>query len=84
VIGARNIFAVLVGFTTAAFALSMIPDGFVKAINPQAAWVSVPGIFTVRVGVYMDPLSIFMACIAAGIGALILLYSIGYMSGEED
>ena len=81
----RDIFPVVVGFVTAAFALSMIPNVAAGPPypNPQIAWVAIPGLITVNIGVILDPLSVFMACIVAGIGSLILLYSMGYMAGEE-
>jgi NADH-quinone oxidoreductase subunit L len=82
---ARDYFAVVVAFVTAALAVSMIPD--VVAGPPyadlQSVWISIPGLFTVNVGVYVDPLSVFIANIAAGIGALIVLYSLGYMGQQE-
>jgi len=81
----RDLFPVVVGFVTAAFALSMIPD--VSAgppyPNPQISWLLVPGLIEVKVGVLLDPLSVFMCNIVAGIGSLILLYSLAYMAGEE-
>ncbi len=81
----RDIYPVLVGFVTAAFALSMIPDVATGPpyANPQITWLAIPGLITVNIGVMVDPLSVFMACIVAGIGSLILLYSTGYMAGEE-
>ncbi|MEZ5239911.1 MAG: NADH-quinone oxidoreductase subunit L [Microthrixaceae bacterium] len=41
------------------------------------------GNFSVDVGFLADPLSITMALFVTGIGALIHLYSIGYMAGDE-
>ncbi|RLI26944.1 MAG: NADH-quinone oxidoreductase subunit L [Candidatus Hecatellales archaeon] len=81
----RDIFPVLVGFTTAVFAFSMVPDVAAGPPypNPQLTWLVIPGLITVNIGVIVDPLSVFMACVVAGIGSLILLYSIGYMAGEE-
>src|SRR4051812_37324196 len=45
-------------------------------------WFNVGG-FKVEVGFLADPLSIAMALFITGIGALIHLYSIGYMHGDE-
>ena len=48
-------------------------------------WIVVPVInFSIQFGVLVDPLSVFMACIATGIGFLILVYSLGYMKGDES
>ena len=44
-------------------------------------WIPVGG-FEVDVGFLVDPLSITMALFVTGIGALIHLYSIGYMHGD--
>jgi len=77
----RNVFAVLIGFITAAFALSMIPDVYQGYVgNLQVIWIPV---LNLRAGVLVDSLSVLMVNIAAGIGALILLYSLGYMAHEE-
>jgi NADH-quinone oxidoreductase subunit L len=87
---ARNIFAVIVGFCTAALAISMIPDIFNGATYSETAvtWISIPGLgpfagLNIPLEVSFDPLSIFMATVAGGIGALIVLYSLGYMAKEE-
>jgi NADH-quinone oxidoreductase subunit L len=45
-------------------------------------WVSVGG-FRVDVGFLVDPLSVTMILFVTGIGALIHLYSVGYMHGDE-
>lgn len=46
-------------------------------------WIAVDG-FEVSVGLLADPLSITMALFVTGVGALIHLYSIGYMHGDKD
>ena len=45
-------------------------------------WVSV-GSFQVKAALLIDPLSITMALFVTGVGALIHLYAIGYMKGDE-
>jgi len=77
---ARDVFAVVCGFVAAAFALSMVPD--VIAGKTGVYWHLWIPYVNIRVGFYVDPLSVFMACIATGIGALVLLYSLGYMEGD--
>jgi NADH-quinone oxidoreductase subunit L len=47
-------------------------------------WITLPIIGTLEFGVLVDPLSVFMACIATGLGFLILVYSLGYMKGDES
>ncbi len=45
-------------------------------------WISAGG-FEVRFSLLVDPLSITMVLFVTGVGALIHLYSIGYMHGQE-
>ncbi len=46
-------------------------------------WISV-GRFHVNLGLLLDPLSICFVLLITGVGALILIYSIGYMAGDPD
>jgi len=90
----RDYAAVFMGLLGAIFAFSMIPDVFSgAAFNPAThrwweetfAWLVIPGLPSGLVfGVLVDPLSVFMACVATGIGFLILLYSLGYMKGDPS
>jgi NADH-quinone oxidoreductase subunit L len=45
-------------------------------------WIKAGG-FEVRFGLLVDPLSITMVLFVTGVGALIHMYSIGYMHGQE-
>lgn len=78
----RNWFAVAVSFVGAAYAISMIPQ--VLALHGKAKDLIVPWIpqIGLKAGVLLDPLSVFMVNVASCIGALIVLYSIGYMAHE--
>ncbi len=79
-----EIYAVTLGFLSAVFAISMIPDAWGGAvIDNSVSWIPLPGGGAVEFGVLIDPLSVMMACIATGIGSLILLYSVGYMAHED-
>lgn len=79
-----EVYSVALGFVAAAFSLSMIPDVFGgHVIEESVPWIPLPSGEWVEGGVLVDPLSVTMASIATGIGALILLYSLGYMSHEE-
>lgn len=63
------------------FTLSMLPDVYNGySADIQVQWIPY---FNLTAGVLVDPLSIFMASLVSCIGALILLYSIGYMAHEE-
>ncbi len=46
-------------------------------------WIS-GGSYQSGLAVLIDPLSVFMMLIVAGVGALIVWYSIGYMDGDDE
>ncbi|HEY2309951.1 MAG TPA: hypothetical protein VGH46_02415, partial [Gaiellaceae bacterium] len=46
-------------------------------------WLAV-GHFSVPLQLLVDPLSTMMMLIVSGVGGLIVLYSIGYMDGDEE
>jgi NADH-quinone oxidoreductase subunit L len=79
----RTGFAVVMGFLTAAVVLLLLPDiwvGRTEGLTYSFDWAPSIGLaFTV----YIDPLAVMMAAIAGGIGALVLLYSVKYMAGQE-
>jgi len=92
----RNYGAVFFSIVGFIFALSMVPDIFAgKVVNwltgevlstsiPYESKINwIPGL-GIEVGVLVDPLSVFMANIASGLGALIMVYSLGYMHGDPD
>jgi NADH-quinone oxidoreductase subunit L len=81
----RDVFPVVVGFASALFAVSMIPDALRGApySHPEISWIRIPGVIEANVGSLADPLSVFMVTVVSCIGALILLYSIGYMENEK-
>jgi len=78
-------YSVAVVSIAAVFSLSMIPDAFggVEIQVLRIPWIPLGGGEWVEATVMVDPLSVLMASIATGIGALIILYSVGYMSHEE-
>jgi len=56
-----------------------------ERVLTQKLWTWIPvGDFSVDIGFLVDPLSITMCLFVTGIGALIHLYSIGYMKGDPD
>ena len=80
---ARNYYAVMVSLVTTIFALSMIPDiyfGTLSSPESTVAWIPSLGI---SAGVRVDPLSVFFACLIAFFSFIVILYSLGYMAGEE-
>ena len=79
-------YAVIVAFTAAAFSISMIPDVWglgSRGIVISVDWIPLGLDRVIPASLLVDPLSVMMASIATGIGALIILYSVGYMAHEE-
>src|SRR2546421_3393513 len=59
-------------------------DGGERTVVSTAwTWVS-GGSYRSGFAVMIDPLSVFMMLIVAGVGALIVAYSIGYMDGDDE
>jgi NADH-quinone oxidoreductase subunit L len=80
---ARNYYAVIVGLVTTVFSLSMIPDIYFGTLSsPESTLTWIPSI-GVTAGVRVDPLSVFFACLIAFFSFIVILYSLGYMAGEE-
>jgi NADH-quinone oxidoreductase subunit L len=50
---------------------------------PAFVWLNVPPIFRVPFGLTLDQLSRTMAVLVSGVGALIHIYSLGYMRDDE-
>ncbi|MFX1562338.1 MAG: NADH-quinone oxidoreductase subunit L [Promethearchaeota archaeon] len=87
----RDYAAVLMGLLGAVFAFSMITDIMSGLAFTGTAWseetfvwLNIPGLPTLEFGMLIDPLSVFMACVATGVGLLILVYSLGYMNGDTS
>jgi NADH-quinone oxidoreductase subunit L len=65
------------------FAALLNKDPSQRAVTKNIfTWIPVAG-FHVKAAILIDPLSITMALFVTGVGALIHLYSIGYMHGDE-
>jgi len=78
---ARNYFVVAVSVVTAGLALSLVPGVFFG--SGQATGTSVAWIAGINAGVFIDPLSVLFTALVAFFGLIIVIYSLGYMSGEE-
>ena len=79
-----------VGAVTASFAIAVALFFQQLAAAPEARAVSVPlyewigvGPWSIQVGLLVDQLSILFALLITGVGALIHLYSVGYMAHDE-
>ena len=84
----RDYAAVIMVLLGAIFAFSMIIDiwngtAFLGShwLEDSFVWLPIPG-FSLEFGMLIDPLSVFMACIATGVGFLIMVFSLGYMKGD--
>src|SRR5216117_33675 len=73
-----SIVAVLVSFICSCliFAHSTAAAG-------EFTWIGISGVFQVPFGLTLDPLSRTMAVLVSGIGAVIHIYSLGYMRDDE-
>ncbi|MDZ4710753.1 MAG: NADH-quinone oxidoreductase subunit L [bacterium] len=84
VIGTISTLAVFIPFIIAAltfFELLSADPGSRKIVLNYYNWITA-GSFTVNYAYLIDPLSISLVLIITGIGAMIHLYSIGYMHGD--
>ncbi len=80
---ARNYFAVLMSLATTVLALSMVPDVFfdtVQTADSTVAWIPT---FNVKAGVLIDPLTVLFVSLIGFFSLVIMIYSLGYMEGEE-
>ncbi len=77
----RNYYVIAVAAVTAAFAFSLVPGIFFG--NGQPTESTIPWIAGISAGVYIDPLSILFTCLVGFFGLIIVIYSWGYMKGEE-
>jgi NADH-quinone oxidoreductase subunit L len=64
------------------FVLSCIVFGQPDAGAADFSWINLPG-FNVPLGLILDPLSRTMLIVVTGVGALIHVYSLGYMRDDE-
>jgi NADH-quinone oxidoreductase subunit L len=73
-----SVAAVCLSFVCACLVFSN-PDMLAR----QVLWIDLPGVFTVPLGLTLDPLSRTMLLVVNGVGALIHIYSLGYMKDDE-
>jgi NADH-quinone oxidoreductase subunit L len=84
----RGWYAVLISGTSMVLSFALIPYVFGLPNVQQAVylgdWIpSIAGYAPIQFGVFIDPLSVFIATLASALGTMILLYSIEYMKKEE-
>jgi NADH-quinone oxidoreductase subunit L len=75
---AISIIAVLTSFCCSCLIFAQSPTA-----AREFVWLDVPPIFRVPLGLTLDQLSRTMAVLVSGVGALIHIYSLGYMRDDE-
>ncbi|MFW9830723.1 MAG: NADH-quinone oxidoreductase subunit L [Candidatus Thorarchaeota archaeon] len=87
----RDYMAVIFGALGMIMAFSMVPWIWSGAawlgtqwLEITMPWIEIPSFLTIEWGMLIDPLSVFMACVATGVSFLILVYSLGYMHGDTS
>ncbi|MBV8479053.1 MAG: NADH-quinone oxidoreductase subunit L, partial [Actinobacteria bacterium] len=77
--------SVFVSFAGAIWAFFSLRSSSNHAGVTYIAWTWLQsGFFKAQLSVLVDPLSTMMMLIVAGVGGLIVLYSIGYMDGDDE
>ena len=76
----RSAWAVLIGAATSVLPLTLIPF----ALGGGELIVRKPLVLGLDFVLIVDPLSVFMAIVSSFVGALIVIYSIGYMHHDEN
>ena len=77
----RNYYVIAIAAVTAALALSLVPGVFSGNGSPTES--TIPWIAGISAGVYIDPLSVLFTCLVGFFALIIVIYSWGYMKGEE-
>jgi len=80
---ARDYFAVAVSLIAVVFAFSMVSDVYFNTVESASSTISWIPPLGINAGVYIDPLSVLLACLVTFFGLVITVYSLGYMAGEE-
>ncbi|TMM11575.1 MAG: hypothetical protein E6F98_10615 [Actinobacteria bacterium] len=77
--------SVFVAFAGAVWAFLDLRSASSHAGITYTAWTWLQaGQFKIGLSVLVDPLSTLMMLIVAGVGGLIVLYSVGYMDGDDE
>jgi NADH-quinone oxidoreductase subunit L len=71
-----------IGAVLVSFVCSCLIFGRSDISASQHNWIDLHGVFTVPIGFLLDPLSKMMLLVVSGVGALIHIYSLGYMRDD--
>src|SRR5438309_957335 len=75
--------AISVAAVLGSFVCSCAILGKVDISAPEFTWIDIRGVFTVPLAFVLDDLSRLMLLVVSGVGALIHIYSLGYMGDDE-
>ena len=75
--------AISVAAVIGSFVCSCAIFGKVEISAPEFTWIDIRGVFTVPLAFVLDDLSRLMLLVVSGVGALIHIYSLGYMRDDE-
>src|SRR5438477_3227283 len=75
--------AISVAAVLGSFVCSCAIFGKADISGPEFAWIDIRGVFTVPLAFILDDLSRLMLLVVSGVGALIHIYSLGYMRDDE-
>ena len=78
----RDLFIIFSGAATLVFAILLIPTVYSGSPIVQSGIEWIP-VVDIKIGVYLDPLSVLFTNLIAFIGFVVLLYSLSYMAHEE-
>ena len=78
-----SVFVAFGGAVVAFFAMVGRDTAQRSELSTPFTWLSA-GSFHVGMSILVDPVSIVMMLVVSGVGGLIVLYSIGYMEGEDE
>src|SRR6266705_247457 len=75
--------AISVAAVIGSFICSCAIFGKADISGPEFAWIDIRGVFTVPFAFILDDLSRLMLLVVSGVGALIHMYSLGYMRDDH-
>ncbi len=80
----KGLFSVFIGLVSTFISLSMLAQlettHGLRALYSSIAWIPSLGI---NLGVTLDPLSCLFTILISSVGTFVLIYSLGYMAGED-
>ena len=75
--------AISIGAVLVSFTCSCLIFARATAAAAKFTWIGIGGVFQIPFGLTLDPLSRTMAVLVSSVGAVIHIYSLGYMRDDE-